>query len=45
MLQNVHLEDAKDAAIAHARIQIAKLQFVLKEINSFTSQVLVSLSK
>jgi hypothetical protein len=43
LFQNVHLEEAKDVALAHARVQIAKLQFVLKEINNFTSQILVSM--
>lgn len=40
LVKNVSLEDAKDAAIAQARVQLTKLQFVLNEINNFTSQIL-----
>ncbi|KAJ9578809.1 hypothetical protein L9F63_004959 [Diploptera punctata] len=40
LVKNVNFEDARDVAIAQARVQIAKLQFVLTEINNFTTQIL-----
>jgi hypothetical protein len=38
------LDGVKEVALARARIQVTKIQALLKEINEFTSQLLVSAS-
>jgi hypothetical protein len=43
-LQVAHLDEVKEVALARARIQVTKIQALLKEINEFTSQLLVSTS-
>ncbi|XP_069680279.1 lipid storage droplets surface-binding protein 1 isoform X3 [Periplaneta americana] len=41
IFKTAHLDGAKDVAIAQARTQVNKIQAILKEINSYTSQLLI----
>lgn len=40
VVKTANLEGAKEAAIARARIQLMKVQDILKDVNTFTSQLL-----
>jgi hypothetical protein len=42
-LQIAHIDEVKEVALARARIQVTKIQALLKEINEFMSQLLVSM--
>jgi hypothetical protein len=40
-LQTANLDGVKEAVITRARIQLMKVQDILKDVNTFTSQLLV----
>jgi hypothetical protein len=42
--QTAHLDGPKNAAIARARVELQKIQVILSDINSFTTQLLVRTS-